>query len=107
MNVHARQWWQLAALSHPADATLMQFIDSIKALQVASSFNSGGERKQRALESASFSAEHRGRNPHVFRVLRVTANFAMVPKFEESAKKIDTGMGGVGEFPREPGLTKG
>jgi hypothetical protein len=26
------QWRQLAALSHPADATLMQFIDSIKAL---------------------------------------------------------------------------
>jgi len=26
----------------------MQFIDSIKALQAASSFNSGGEQKQRA-----------------------------------------------------------
>jgi hypothetical protein len=32
VDVHARQWQQLAALSHPADVTLMQFIDSIKAL---------------------------------------------------------------------------
>ena len=31
MDVHARQWRQLAALSHPADVT-PQFIDSIKAL---------------------------------------------------------------------------
>jgi hypothetical protein len=40
----------------------------------------------------------------------VTANFAMVLKFEESANKSTKGvgkMGGADEFPPELGLTKG
>lgn len=45
------------------------------------------------LESASFSAAPRGRKPDVLRVFwRVTANFAMVRKFEESAKESTRGF---------------
>jgi hypothetical protein len=62
------------------------------------------------LESASFSAEPGGRNPHVFRVFWGDCEFRDGTEIRGIREKIDKGvgkMGGAGEFRPELGLTIG
>jgi hypothetical protein len=62
------------------------------------------------LESASFLLNPEAEIPMVCVPSGVIANFAMVPKFEESARKSLRGFGKTavaGEFRPPRGLTKG
>jgi hypothetical protein len=62
------------------------------------------------LESASFSAKPRERNPHVLCVLRGDREFRDGTEFRGIREEIDKGigkMGGAGEFRPELRLTKG
>jgi hypothetical protein len=62
------------------------------------------------LESASFSAEPGVRNPHVLRVLWGDRDFRDGTEIRGIREKIDKGVGktgGISDFRRKLGLTKG